>query len=238
RRGAFTGADRDRDGVFIHAGCGTVFLDEIAELPLATQAKLLRAVEQKEVLPVGANEPVRMDARILAATNKDLRKEVETGRFREDLFYRFNVVRIDIPPLRERREDIPELVDFLLARHARSMGKRFTGVAHETMQILLACPGRGNARELDTALQRGVIPGDGPLVQREALPPALAPAPHDPALVDDLAEATRRFERLHLERVLRRFSDKKEAARRLGVGLSSLYRKIAELGIHIDDKPS
>jgi DNA-binding NtrC family response regulator len=238
RRGAFTGADRDREGVFIHAGTGTVFLDEIAELPLATQAKLLRAVEQKEVLPVGANEPVRMDARILAATNKDLRKEVDAGRFRDDLFYRLNVVRIDIPPLRERREDIPELVDFLLARHARSMGKRFTGVAHETMQILLACPWRGNVRELDNALQRAVILGDGPLVEPEDLPPDLAPAPHDPALVDDLAEALRRYERLHLERVLRRFPDKKEAARRLGVGLSSLYRKIAELGIHVDDKPA
>jgi DNA-binding NtrC family response regulator len=236
RRGAFTGADRDREGVFIHAGAGTVFLDEIAELPLATQAKLLRAVEQKEVLPVGANEPVQMEARILAATNKDLRKEVEAGRFREDLFYRFNVVGIDIPPLRERREDIPELVDFLLARHARSMGKRFTGVAHETMQILLACPWRGNVRELDNALQRAVILGDGPLVQPEDLPPDLAPAPQDPALVDDLAEATRRFERLHIERVLRRFSDKKDAARRLGVGLSSLYRKIAELGIQIEEK--
>src|SRR5438132_3778784 len=106
RRGAFTGADRDRDGVFVHAGAGTVFLSEIGELPPATQAKVLRALEQKEVLPVGANEPVKMDARILSATNKDLKKEVETGRFREDLFYRLNVVRIDIPPLRERREDI------------------------------------------------------------------------------------------------------------------------------------
>src|SRR5262249_52342319 len=155
--------------------------------------------------------------------------------FREDLFYRLNVVRIDIPPLRERRDDIPELVDFLLARHARSMGKRFTGVAHETMQILLACPWRGNVRELDNALQRAVILGDGPLVEPEDLPPDLAPAPHDPALVDDLAEALRRYERLHLERLLRRFPDKKEAARRLGVGLSSLYRKIVELGIHVDD---
>jgi DNA-binding NtrC family response regulator len=237
RRGAFTGADRDRDGVFIHAGSGTVLLDEIAELPLATQAKLLRALEQKEVLPVGANEPVRMEARILAATNKDLRKEVEAGRFREDLFYRLNVVRIDLPPLRERREDIPELVDFLLARHARSMGKRFTGVAHETMQILLACPWRGNVRELDNALQRAVILGDGPLVQPTDLPPDLAPAPQDPALVDDLAEAVRRYERLHLERILRQVPDKKEAARRLGVGLSSLYRKITELGIHLDGEP-
>src|SRR5262249_7563599 len=117
RRGAFTGADRDQPGVFAHAGAGTVFLDEIGELPLATQAKPLRAIEQKEFLPVGASEPVRVEARVLAATNKDLLREVEAGRFREDLYYRLAVVTVRVPPLRERREDIPELVDFLLARH-------------------------------------------------------------------------------------------------------------------------
>jgi DNA-binding NtrC family response regulator len=234
RKGAFTGADRDREGVFIHAGSGTVFLDEIGELPLATQAKLLRALEQKEVLPVGANEPIRMDARILAATNKDLRREVEQGRFRDDLFYRINVLRIDIPPLRERREDIPGLVEFLVKKHAQATAKRFTGVTHETMQILLACPWRGNVRELENALQRAVILGDGPLVLPSDLPPDLVPTPDDPALVEDLAEAVRRFERQHVERILRRFPDKKEAARRLNVALSSLYRKIAELGIQTE----
>jgi len=231
RKGAFTGADRDREGVFLHAGSGTVFLDEIGELPLATQAKLLRTLEQKEIMPVGANEPVRVDARILAATNKDLRAEVEHSRFREDLYYRLNVVRIDVAPLRERRDDIPELVDVLLARHVKSMGKRFTGVAYETMRILLACPWRGNVRELDNVLQRAVILGEGPLVEPSDLPPDLAPVLDDPALVDDLTEAVRRFERRHVERVLRVSADKKDAARRLNVGLSSLYRKIGELGI-------
>ncbi len=235
RRGAFTGADRDRDGVFVHAGHGTVFLDEIGELPLQTQAKLLRALEQKEVLPVGANEPVTVEARMLTATNKDLRKEVEQGKFREDLFYRLNVVTLDIPPLRERRDDIPGLVDFLLAKHARSMGKRFTGVAHETMQILLACTWKGNIRELDNALQRAVIFGEGPLVQPADLPPDLSPVPDDPALVDDLDEAVRRFERRHIERILRQTADKKDAAKRMNVGLSSLYRKIEQLGIQVKD---
>ena len=233
RRGAFTGADRDRDGVFVHAGTGTVFLDEIGELPLATQAKLLRALEQKEVLPVGANEPVKMDARILSATNKDLKKEVDAGRFREDLFYRLNVVRIDIPPLRERPEDIPPLIEFLLAKHGRAMGKRVNGVTHETMQILLACPWRGNVRELDNALQRAVILGDGPLVTPADLPPDLAPALNDPGLVEELDEAVRRFERIHIERILRQTPDKKEAAARLKIGLSSLYRKTEQLGIHV-----
>jgi DNA-binding NtrC family response regulator len=233
RKGAFTGADRDQTGVFVHAGAGTVFLDEVGELAQATQAKLLRAIEQKEVLPVGANEPVMVQARVLAATNKDLRREVEQGRFREDLFYRLNVVCIPVPPLRERREDIPDLVEFLLAKHARSLGKRISGVTHETMQLLLACRWKGNVRELDNALQRAVILGEGPLIVPGDLPPDLAPVPGDPALVDDLGEAVKRFEKQHLERILRQTPDKKEAARRLNMGLSSLYRKIADLGIQV-----
>jgi DNA-binding NtrC family response regulator len=231
RKGAFTGADRDQAGVFVHAGAGTVFLDEVSELPLATQAKLLRAIEQKEIFPVGANEPVQVEARMLAATNKDLNREVEQGRFREDLYYRLNVVNIRIPPLRERREDIPDLVDFLLAKQTRILGKRFAGVTHETMQILLACRWKGNVRELENALQRAVILGEGLLITPADLPPDIAPVEGDPALVDDLGEAVKRFERLHIERILRQTPDKKEAARRLGMGLSSLYRRITELGI-------
>jgi DNA-binding NtrC family response regulator len=231
RKGAFTGADRDQPGVFVHAGDGTVFLDEIAELPLATQAKLLRAIDQKEVLPVGAHEPVRVEARVLAATNKDLRAAVEAGRFREDLYYRLDVVSIRLPALRERRDDIPDLVEFLLARHARAMGKRVSGVTHEAMQILLACRWRGNVRELENALQRAVILGEGPLITPADLPPDLAPVEGDPALVDELGEALTRFEKQHIERILRQVPDKREAAQRLGIGLSSLYRKIAELKI-------
>ena len=166
RKGAFTGADRDQPGVFVHAGPGTVFLDEIGELTLATQAKLLRTIEQKEVMPVGANEPILVEARILAATNKDLRKEVAAGRFRDDLFYRLNVVAIDMPPLRERREDIPDLVEFLVAKQARQLGKPLSGVDHATMQVLMSCPWPGNVRELDNALQRAAILGDGPVIRR------------------------------------------------------------------------
>jgi DNA-binding NtrC family response regulator len=231
RKGSFTGADRDQSGVFVHAGAGTVFLDEVGEMPPAAQAKLLRAIEQKEVLPVGADEPLRVEARVLAASNKDLLKEVEAGRFREDLYYRLNVVCIHIPPLRERREDVPELVEFLLARHARALGKRIRGVSHEAMQLLLACRWRGNVRELDNALQRAVILGEGPLITPADLPPDLAPVEGDPALVDDLGEAVKRFEKQHIERILRLLPDKREAAKRLNMGLSSLYRRIAELGI-------
>jgi DNA-binding NtrC family response regulator len=231
KKGAFTGADRDQPGVFVHAGAGTVFLDEIGELPPATQAKLLRAIDQKEIFPVGANEPIHVEARVMAATNKDLRKEVVQGRFREDLFFRLNVVSITIPPLHERPEDIPELVDFLLSKHVRALGKGIRGVSHDTMQLLLACRWKGNIRELDNALQRAVILGEGPLITPADLPPDLRPEESHPALVDDLGEAVRRFERQHIERILRQSSEKKDAARRLGIGLSSLYRKIDELGI-------
>jgi DNA-binding NtrC family response regulator len=233
RKGAFTGADRDQAGVFVHAGSGTVFLDEIGELPLATQAKLLRALEQKEVFPVGANEPVPVRARILAATNKNLQREVELGRFRDDLFYRLNVVTVTLPPLRDRREDIPDLVDHLLAKHVQTLGKKFRGVAHDAMKLLLAGRWRGNVRELDNAVQRAAILGEGPLIQASDLPPDLAVNEMDPALVDELGEATRRFEKMHIERVLQRTSDKKVAAALLGMGLSSLYRKIAELKINV-----
>ena len=231
RRGAFTGADRDQAGVFVHAGEGTVFLDEIGEMPLATQAKLLRVLEQKEVFPVGANEPVEVEARVVAATNKDLAHEVEQGNFREDLYYRLNVLTILLPPLRERREDIPDLVEYLLNKHSRALGKKFTGVSHEAMQLLLACKWKGNVRELDNALQRAVILGEGPLVTAQDLPPDLAPTPNDPFLVDNLSQAVERFEKMHIERILRQTPDKKEAARRLDIGLSSLYRKIDDLKI-------
>jgi transcriptional regulator with PAS, ATPase and Fis domain len=177
-----------------------------------------------------------VDARILAATNKDLGKEAAEGRFREDLYYRLNVVSIVLPPLRERREDIPDLVEFLLAKHTRSIGKKVAGVSHEAMQLLLTHPWKGNVRELDNALQRAVILGDGPLVTPADLPPDIAPRPADPSAVDDLGTAVERFERLHIERMLRQAPDKREAARRLGIGLSSLYRKIEQYGIVAADR--
>lgn len=235
RKGSFTGADRDQPGVFVHAGDGTVFLDEIAELPLATQAKLLRAIEQKEILPVGANEPIKVEARIVAATNKELAKEVELGRFREDLYYRLNVVTLKLPPLRDRREDIPLLVEHFIQKYSLSMNKRIAGVNHEAMQLLIACIWKGNVRELENAIQRAMILGDGPLITAADLPPDLYPVSDDPNLIDDLTMALKRFERRHIERVLRQSPDKKEACRRLGIALSSLYRKIDDLNVTVPD---
>ena len=227
-RGAFTGADRDKAGLFVASGRGTVFLDEIGELPLATQAKLLRVIEAKEVLPVGATRPEVVAARVVAATNKDLAAEAAAGRFRPDLFYRLNVVAIALPPLRDRRDDIPALVAVLLDRHARALGRRIDGVDNAAIRLLSAAPWRGNVRELGNALERAVILGDGPTLTVDDFPADLAGPPSgESATTDDLRTALDRFERDHIRRVLAEAGgDKREAARRLGLGLSSLYRKL------------
>ncbi len=233
-RGAFTGADRDNAGLFIAAGRGTVFLDEIGELSKSTQAKLLRAIENKEVLPIGANRTVSFHARLVTATNKDLLAEAGAGRFREDLYYRLNVVSIHLAPLRDRREDIPELVSVLLAKHAARLGKHVQGVDNATVRGLMAAPWKGNVRELDNALERAVILGDGPILTPDDFPPGLMieTDAESGATRDNLRAAVRDYERHHIQRVLKDcVDDKREAARRLGLGLSSLYRKLEELDI-------
>jgi DNA-binding NtrC family response regulator len=232
-RGAFTGADRDHAGLFVAAGRGTVFLDEVGEMPLPIQAKLLRAIENKEVLPVGATRPVAFGARLIAATNKDVNAEVAAGRFRADLYYRLNVVTIHLPRLCERREDIPELVATLLATHARRLGKRVDGVDNATIRGLMAAPWKGNIRELDNALERAVILAEGSILTPDDFPPGLIPESSPAASGDDLRAGVRDYERQHIQRVLSGCgNDKREAARRLGLGLSSLYRKLEEMGLH------
>ena len=233
-RGSFTGALRDQAGLFVAAGQGTLFLDEIGDLSTSTQAKLLRAIENKEVLPVGATQPVSFRARLVAATNKDLLAEVAAGRFREDLYYRLNVVSIHLPPLRDRRDDIPELVSVLLARHAARLGKHARGVDNATVRGLMAAPWKGNIRELDNALERAVILSDGPILSPDDFPPGLLieTEMEGGSSVDNLRAAVREYERHHIRRVLFDCGDdKREAARRLGLGLSSLYRKLEELDL-------
>jgi DNA-binding NtrC family response regulator len=231
-RGAFTGADRDHAGLFIAAGRGTVFLDEIGELDRSTQAKLLRAIENKEVLPVGATRPLSFQARLLTATNKDLAAEVAADRFRADLYYRLNVVSIQLPPLRSRREDIPALVSALLAKHARVQGKRVDGVDNATIRGLMSAPWVGNVRELDNALERALILSEGPVLTVDDFPAGLIVETDGDGAGDNLRAAVRDYERHHIQRVLRESGDdKREAARRLGLGLSSLYRKLEEIGM-------
>jgi two-component system response regulator PilR (NtrC family) len=236
-RGAFTGAITSQQGLFHRAKGGTIFLDEIGELPLSLQVKLLRVLEDGEVMPVGATEPTYIDVRIIAATNRDLEELCASGEFREDLYYRLNVFGIEIPPLRERREDIPVLVDFLVRRHNQEMNHHFNGVENAAMRILMSAPWKGNVRELDNVIEHAMILGADEWIRREDLPVRLVGDANSDAVraVTELKSATRLFERNHVENVLGGCDgDKRAAADELGISLSSLYRKIEELGIGAD----
>lgn len=234
-RGSFTGAIANQEGLFQRARGGTIFLDEIADMPLSLQVKLLRAIEAKEILPIGATTPIQVEVRIIAATNRNLQKAVEEGSFREDLYYRLNVIGIEIPPLRERREDIPLLVEHFIRLHNRELKKNYKGVDSTTMKLLMSLPWKGNVRELDNVIEHAMILGSGEWITVRDLPRALQ---QDVGIVselsdtDNLREALRTFEKAHIQSVLAKCNqEKKQAAQRLGVSLSSLYRKMEELGI-------
>lgn len=220
-------------GIFRNVGEGTVFLDEISELPMGIQAELLRAIEYQEIIPVGGSEAVQVKARIIASTTRELVREVAEGRFQEDLFYRLDGVKIRIPPLRERLDDIPELVEFFIAKHSQAMGKRVAGANSETIRILMAAQWKGNVRQLDNAIERAVMMCEGDQIGPNDLPPDLLGVGQPLPDTDDLRSALRHYERLHIQRVLRQWPDKREAAKRLKLGLSSLYRKIEELGLDL-----
>jgi DNA-binding NtrC family response regulator len=224
-RGAFTSADQARAGLFAAADHGTIFLDEIGELPFALQVKLLRVIEDKHVWAVGATKGTPVDVRLIASTNRDLVAEVGAGRFREDLFYRLNVVHIVVPPLRERRSDIPLLVDHFVQALNVKLGATFAGVDREAMRLLVANPWKGNVRELENVLERAMLLGEGDLIHARflaAVSPSTKPRP------TELRDAVREFERRHILEVLERTRyDKREAARLLGISLASLYRKLA-----------
>jgi transcriptional regulator with PAS, ATPase and Fis domain len=202
-------------------------------MPLNLQVKLLRTIEAKEILPVGASSPVKVEVRVIAATNHELSKAVEEGRFRDDLYYRLNVVNIEIPPLRDRREDIPALVEHFVQMHNRELKKNFKGADSTTLKLLMSLPWKGNVRELDNVIEHAMILGEGDWITTRDLPRALQqdvgiPAPAS----DNLRDALRAYEKAHIQAVLARCDqDKKEAAKRLGVSLSSLYRKLEELEI-------
>jgi DNA-binding NtrC family response regulator len=230
-RGSFTGAVQDKEGLFKVADKGTLFLDEISELSLGLQVKLLRAIEMKEFLPVGARSPLTVDVRFVAASNRDLAQAVEEGLFREDLYYRLTVLQIDVPPLRDRRDDIPLLVTHFIKQMNKELKKNIRGVTNDTMKTLLAHAWRGNVRELINAIERAMIYCDGETIERHQLPMTITNSHADTEEVsEELKEAMQFYEYRHITRVLDVCGgDKKIAAGRLGIGVSSLFRKLKEL---------
>jgi len=225
-RGAFTGAVSSSAGILPSAAGGTVLLDEIGDMPLALQAKILRAIEIREVKPVGRPDPLIVDVRILAATNHDLLQGVKAGTFREDLYYRINVVTIQLPPLRERVEDIPALTEHFARVYAARNGKPTPAIPAETMKILCHYPWPGNVRELEHAIERGIALAAGPILQPEDLPLETREPADTPLL------SLEELERRHLIQVLRAtHGNRQEAAAILGIDRKTLYRKLLRHGI-------
>jgi DNA-binding NtrC family response regulator len=249
-KGAFTGAVKSKAGLFQAADGGTIFLDEIGELPLEMQAKLLRVLQEKEVRPVGSNEKVKVDVRVIAATNRDLEAAYRVGSFRKDLFFRLNVVTIQVPALRERKSDIPPLMHLFLDRYA--VGKNIQ-VTPEAMETLLRYDWPGNVRELENTIQRAVALGDLPTIDVQDLSPAVrgiqqAPdpvaVPHAPNASEghgsSAAEGNRaggvadleEIERISIEHVLQSVGgDKELACKKLGISRATLYRRLKQYNI-------
>ncbi len=246
-KGAFTGAAKSKIGLFQAADGGTIFLDEIGELPLELQAKLLRVLQEKEVRPVGCNESVHVQVRVVAATNRDLETAIREGSFRKDLFFRLNVVSITLPPLRERRSDIPMLAQYFLDRLAEGENIKFTSAA---MKLLMRYDWPGNVRELENSISRAVTLGDRKVIDESDLSPAMlrdngqnktarsAPDEEDTSSTVALDE----LERLTIQRVFDKVhGDKAKAGELLGISRATLYRKLKRYQIaehQRDDKVS
>jgi DNA-binding NtrC family response regulator len=229
-RGAFTGAVRDKAGLFEVAGSGTIFLDEIGEIAPTVQAKLLRALQEREIRRVGAERSIRVNARVVAATNRDLRAAVDNGSFREDLYFRLGAFIITVPPLRDRREDIPPLVHNFLVRAATRMKKEVSSVSADAMTTLMNYRWPGNVRELEHAIERAVILANNPNIRVRDLPPEITQKSRVRASDDtlDLQEQ----ERVMIERALERFGgNRRKAAAALKISTVTLWRKMKQFGI-------
>jgi len=241
-KGAFTGANHAKDGLLVSAEGGTVFLDEIGELSLDLQAKLLRALQEKEVRPVGSTHRVPIKARIVAATNRNLAEMVEKGTFRKDLFYRLNVVNLRLPALRDRREDIPLLAAHFLDRISRERGIKFT-LSDEVLRTMMRHDWPGNVRELENAIERACTMSSGPVLHLGDLPTQLQQrgleAQHAALATEPTAEGgapqvttLADLERQAILGAIRTLNgDKLQAAKLLGIGKTTLYRKLKEYGI-------
>ena len=238
-KGAFTGAASRKPGRFELADGGTLFLDEIGEMPLAAQPKLLRVVQEGCFYRVGGTRLITVDVRMVVATNRDLKQEVREGRFREDLFYRLNVVPIQLPPLRERREDIPVLAHSFVERFARCLKRPVEGIAPDAIEALVAHSWPGNIRELENAIERAVLFAEPPTISRRDLPPELLTAAasggrasSEPPLRECVRSETRRIERtVILEALESTNGNITKAAQRLGISRRGLQLKIKELEI-------
>jgi len=230
-RGAFTGATQARQGLLAAAGEGTVFLDEIVELPVELQPKLLRVLQEREVKPLGSNARIPVKARIIAATNQDLEAAIKRGTLRKELYFRLNVVSIKLPPLRERREDIPGLVRFFLAKHKAHLSG-ITGVCDEVMVRLVSYDWPGNVRELENCIQRCLALGNAPQIRVVDLPSNLLYFVGEPRrearALATLQELEQRAIRQAIEATQ---GDRLRAAKLLGIGKTTIYRKLKEYGL-------
>ena len=245
-RGAFTGAAAAKAGLFEEAQGGTIFLDEVGELPLAAQVKLNRALQEKEIRRVGGTQPITVDVRVIAATNRDLREELKAGRFREDLYYRLHVFSMTLPPLRDRAEDVPLLAAHFLEKHARALRRPLRGFAPEAMRQLAGHSWPGNVRELENVIERAVALAGGEVVSPEDLPPDLANALSPPAAPvgvlaampykDAVAGARDRVSRDYLIALMTEFGGNvTRAAERAGMERESLHRLLRRYGLRSED---
>jgi DNA-binding NtrC family response regulator len=233
RRGAFTGAVSDHDGVFRAAQGGTLFLDEVSEIPLGLQAKFLRAVQEREVTPLGSSLPVAVDVRLIAATNRELLAEVQAGRFRQDLFYRLNVVHIELPPLRARPDDIPPLVEHFLDRFSRQYQVAPKRITPDALERLRSYPWPGNIRELQNTIERAFALSAADTVTVADLPATISgwSAPDDDSAPRPLVTLEEGERQLVVAALRKSGGNKNEAARLLGIDRQRLYRKIEKYGI-------
>jgi transcriptional regulator with PAS, ATPase and Fis domain len=233
--GAFTDARKDRLGRFALAEKGTLFLDEIGDISPALQVRLLRVLQDRIVEPLGAVESLQVNVRVVVATNHDLAKLVQNGRFRDDLYYRIRVIHLILPALRQRREDIPLLTEHIVAKFNRLQGKDIAGVSVEAMARLMEHDFPGNVRELENIIEQAFVLCRGGIIELHHLPPELRVGPHTSAEVFS-PMSLRTMEKLLITEILKRHSgNRKLAAHDLGVDVSTLYRKIKTFGIDVPD---
>ncbi|MBP7549623.1 MAG: sigma-54-dependent Fis family transcriptional regulator [Gemmatimonadaceae bacterium] len=233
-KGSFTGATRDKQGLFTAAGGGTFFLDEIGETTPATQVKLLRVLQHREVIPVGATEPIPIDTRIIAATNRDLEEEIKRGNFRRDLFYRLNVISVHLPPLRERRDDIVLLAEGFLQRSGEQRQEAPKRLGDDAVEAMLSYAWPGNVRELENALERAVILSTGTTIGVTALPERVSERQSEPLVAERATPnpTLETIERAYILFVLQaEQGNKTRAAEMLGIDPSTLHRKLARYGV-------